>query len=101
MKENKIPYKKIIFVCTNLREGETACSNFERGKNAGEELVKLLREEVKKRGLKGKIRVARSGCMDLCARGPNLMFFDEKGNSEWYSEVNDGDIPALAERFFA
>lgn len=100
MKEAKVPYKKIIFVCTNVREGETACSNPERKKNAGAELVGFLRQELKKRGLKGKIRVARSGCMDLCARGPNLMVFDENGNSAWYSEVRESDLPAIVEKYF-
>lgn len=100
MKESKVPYRKIIFVCTNVRESEPACSNPERGGNAGDNLVGLLRGELKKRGLKGKIRVARSGCMDRCACGPNLMVFDENGNSVWYSEVNETDIPTIVEKHF-
>lgn len=83
-----------------MREGETACSNPERGANAGDNLVGLLRAELKKRGLKGKIRVARSGCMDICARGPNLMVFDENGNAAWYSEVSERDIPQIVEKYF-
>ncbi len=100
MKESKVPYKKMIFVCTHTREGESACSNPERGKNCGMELVELLREEVKKRGLKGKIRVAKSGCMDLCAQGPNIMVFDGKGSYEWHSHVTQEDIPELTAKIF-
>lgn len=101
MKQARVPYKKIIFVCTNLREGETACSNPERGQDAGNELVRRLRDELKKRGLKGKIRVARSGCMDLCAAGPNMMVFDEKGEYSWYSGVGCEDLPKIVEKYFS
>ena len=98
MKESKVPYKKIIFVCTHAREGESACSNPERGKNCGMELVEILREEVKIRGLKGKIRIAKSGCMDLCAQGPNIMIFDEKGAYTWANNVTQEDLPAFIEK---
>ncbi len=99
MNERKAPYQKIIFVCTHIREGETACSNPERGSDAGFELVEKLREEVKKRGLKGKIRVAKSGCMDVCARGPNIMVFEEDGKSTWINEVSQADLPQIVEKY--
>ena len=100
MNISPIPFKKMIFVCTNSREGESACANLERGVNSGLELIGPLREELKKRGLKGKIRVARSGCMDLCGKGPNLMVFDEKGDYTLYSKVSHLDIPNLIEKHF-
>lgn len=99
MKQARVPFKRMIFVCTHRREGEAACSNDDRGENRGEMLVELLREELKKRGLKGKIRVAKSGCMDVCAAGPNIMVFDENGEAAWYSGVTREDIPALADRY--
>ena len=33
----------------------------------------LAASEVKKRGLKGKVRALKSDCMDLCEKGPNVM----------------------------
>lgn len=90
----------MIFVCTHTRTGESACSNPDRGPNCGLELVEILREEVKKRGLKGKIRVAKSGCMDVCAQGPNIMVFDPQGNSQWYSHVSQEEITTLIEKHF-
>ena len=101
MNERKIPYQRMIFVCTNVREGAAACGNAERGEACGFKLVEKLREEVKKQGLKNKIRVAKSGCMDLCARGPNIMVFDETGTYQIFSGVSPDDLPALAERFIA
>lgn len=102
MKQSRVPFRRMIFVCTNVRDtGESACANAERGKNSGFELVKLLRDEAKKRGLKGKIRIAKSGCMDLCAAGPNVMIFDEKGDYTWYSNVSTDDIPDLVEKYIS
>ncbi|MBI2119773.1 MAG: (2Fe-2S) ferredoxin domain-containing protein [Elusimicrobia bacterium] len=97
MKEAQIPFKKIIFVCTNVREGEEACSNPERGSNCGMSLLETLREEVKKRGLKGKIRVAKSGCMDLCAAGPNIMVFNSNGSQKWVSRISQAELPHFIE----
>ena len=88
----------MIFVCANVREGEAACANPDRGEDSGLNLVEMLRAEVKNRGLKGKVRIAKSGCMDLCGAGPNIMVFDEKGNSVYYSRVSKNDVPALAEK---
>ena len=99
MKTLPIPYKRMIFVCTHAREGEAACSNPDRGESQGMELVGLLREELKNRGLKGKIRVVKSGCMDLCSAGPNIMIFDEKGDSTLHSGVTRQDVPELIEKY--
>lgn len=89
----------MIFVCTNVRiGGEASCANEERAENCGLKLLERLKEEVKARGLKGKIRVARSGCMDLCGKGPNLMVFDEKGNYTLYSQVSACDLHTLIEK---
>ncbi len=97
MNEKRVPYKRMMFVCTNARDGESACGNADRGENCGGNLVEHLREEVKKRGLKGKIRVAKSGCMDLCAQGPVIMVFDEKGQYTTHTQVNLSDVPALTD----
>ena len=100
MREARVPYRSMIFVCAHTRQGEAACANPERGLENGLELVERLREEMKKRGLKGKVRVAKSGCMDVCARGPNVMVFDEKGEYAWYSQVALSDVPELVQKYF-
>ena len=99
MIKSKVPYKKMLFVCTNQREGEAACANSDRGENSGKILVENLKEEVKKRGLKGKIRVAKSGCMDLCGAGPNVMIFDEKGDYTLLRKVSKEDIPQILDLY--
>lgn len=92
MERKAIPYRKTVFVCTNARtDGRVACANPGRG---GDKICEALKEEVKKRGLKGKVRVARSGCLDLCEKGPNLFVYPD---GEWRSHVSLGDVPALAD----
>jgi (2Fe-2S) ferredoxin len=85
-----VPYRKTVFVCTNAREGgRVACGNPGRG---GLELCEALKDAVKHMGLKGKVRVARSGCLDLCEKGPNVFVFPD---GAWYSGVADRDVPEL------
>ncbi len=100
MKCSKIPFKKMMFVCTHLREGGAACGNADRNDNRGENLVELLRGELKRLGFKGKIRVAKSGCMDVCAAGPNIMVFNESGEPSWHSGVTKEDLPSIIEKYF-
>ena len=42
--------------------------------------------------LKGRVRVARSGCLDLCEKGPNAFLYPE---GRWYSGLKPEDVPAL------
>lgn len=84
----------MIFVCMNAsHDGDdrpvcaSACS---------ETLLKTLKEEVKKRGLKGKVRALKSGCMDLCEKGPNVMVCPE---GTLHSGLTAQDIPSLIERY--
>ena len=95
MKEGRIPFRKMAFVCVHERAGEAACANADRGEDSGANLVELLREEIHKRGLKGKIRVVKSGCLDVCAAGPNVMIFDGEGKAVYFSRVTAGDLPAI------
>ena len=85
-----MPYSKTVFVCTNARDGgRVACANPGRG---GAELCEALKVAVKKLGLKGKVRVARSGCLDLCEKGPNLFIYPE---GEWRSGVSEQDVAEI------
>ena len=90
MERKKIPYQKTVFVCVNQREdGRPSCADSSEG---GAELCKALKEAVKAAGLKGKIRVASSGCLDLCAQGPNLFIYPD---GVWKSRVKLADIPQI------
>ncbi len=90
MEKKAVPFLRTVFVCVNAREsGRVACGNPGRG---GLELCESLKRAVKEKGLKGKVRVAKSGCLDLCERGPNAFLYPE---GEWLSGLTQADVPAL------
>ena len=93
MNEEKIPYRRMIFVCTNAtHDGDRpVCAAGD-----SEAVLKALKEEVKRRGLKGKVRALKSGCMDLCEKGPNVMVFPE---GVLHSGVTPGDVPVLIQKY--
>ncbi len=93
MQKTDIPYSRTVFVCTHSRsEGRIACANPGR---EGALICDALKDEVKKAGLKDRVRVARSGCLDLCEKGPNLFIYPD---NEWRSGVSLADVPALVEK---
>jgi (2Fe-2S) ferredoxin len=86
------PYQRQIFMCTNNRHGESPSCGY----SGSEEIVEELKRVAKEMNLKGKLRVARSGCLDLCAFGPNMMIWPE---GIWYMKVTKEDIPAIVETY--
>jgi (2Fe-2S) ferredoxin len=93
MKSEKVPFKKTVFVCTNVREGgRVACGNEGRG---GLELCEALKHGVKKLGLKEQVRVARTGCLDLCEQGPNVFLYPD---GEWLSGLKPVDAEGILKK---
>lgn len=95
MENQPVPYRKTVFVCCNDRGGkgkQVACADPGR---EGEAILHALKEGVKAAGLQGRVRVARSGCLDLCKQGPNLFVFPD---GEWYSGVAASDVPSLLQK---
>ena len=90
MQQGKVPFERIVFVCVNKREaGEACCSHRE-----SEAIAAALKARVKALGLAGKIRVSKSGCQDLCAKGPNVMVFPD---NLWYSAVTHADVERIVQ----
>ena len=93
MKSKKVPFQKTVFVCVNARaDGRVACGNPGRG---GLELCEALKKGVKERGLKGKVRVARTGCLDLCEKGPNVFLYPD---GQWLSGAAPADADAILKK---
>ena len=88
MQEQLVPFQRVIFVCLNERPaGETCCAASDSAP-----ILEALKTQVKSAGLKGKVRVSRSGCQDLCAQGPNIMVFPD---NVWYHHVTLEQIPEI------
>lgn len=90
METRSIPYRKTFFVCVNTRlDGRTACASLGR---EGADICRALKDAVKDAGLKGKIRVASSGCLGLCEKGPNVFVYPD---GLWHSGVSVKDLSGL------
>ncbi|MBD3334595.1 MAG: (2Fe-2S) ferredoxin domain-containing protein [Candidatus Eisenbacteria bacterium] len=88
----KPPYQRTILVCCRAREeGRDACAN--RG---SEQLLEPLKSYVKEHGLKKRVRISRSLCFDLCARGPVVCV---QPDNVWLTNVGPQDIPAIIDQW--
>ncbi len=94
METGHSPYLKHFYVCLNKRETDAACSTH----GAGEAIKEKLKAFVKANGLKGKVRISGSGCMDLCAQGPNVMV---EPDHRWYRRVALQDVDRIIEEQLA
>ncbi len=89
MEQSPASFSKYIFVCENQRP-EGACCGVK-----GTEIREALKARVKQMGLDGKIRVSRSGCVDVCSLGPNVLLMPE---NIWFKKVSIADVDAILEK---
>jgi (2Fe-2S) ferredoxin len=82
-------FRKYLFVCENSREEGRCCAP------DGSRLRELLKKSVKDKGLADRIRVSRSGCLDSCAEGPNVLLMPD---NVWFKRVADKDLEAIVVR---
>jgi (2Fe-2S) ferredoxin len=73
-------YEKHVFVCTHgpwcSRDGDTGA------------IVKQLKQAAAAAGLKGRIRINKSGCLNQCGHGPMVVVYPE---GHWYAGVTPDD----------
>ena len=92
METSKPQFERYAFVCTNERpEGERISC----GKLCGKELYAKLKEAVKQAGLADKIRVSKSGCLDVCEEGANVLIYPE---NLWLHHVELSDVSTVLEK---
>ena len=92
MKKQLTPYVCHIFVCSNVRDNKP--ENPGCGAKGGGTLKAILKEEIKNRGWRGKVRVSTTGCMGLCGTGPNILLHPQGIH---FSAVTKNDLPAILE----
>jgi len=81
-------YRKVVLVCTNLREdGKECCAA-----KGSVELHRKLKEEMKKVDL--TVRVSKSGCLDRCSEGATVAIMPD---DVWLGGVTEADIPKIVE----
>ena len=87
MRNNSLPYQKIVFVCLNERASGVCCAG-----GGSEAIHAQLKAAIKARGLDTLVRVSRAGCMNQCMTGPTVMVFPD---NRWYSEVSASDVQTI------
>lgn len=86
MEQVPASFLKYIFVCENER-AEGACCGTE-----GVKIRESLKKKIKELGLDSKIRVSRSGCIDVCSEGPNVLL---EPDQVWFKKVSLADIDTI------
>src|SRR3954452_10659812 len=85
-------FERHIFVCTNVRDASNPRGCCDPTGQA--ELPKALKAKLTERGLKGEVRANKSGCLDQCEHGPNLVVYPE---GVWYGHVTPADVDEIIE----
>ena len=73
-----------IFVCCNDK-----CDRAEK-----QELKGCFKKEIKRRGLKGRVRANEAGCLDQCELGPTVVIYPQ---GIWYGRVQPDDVERIVE----
>jgi len=83
-------YDKHILVCVNERsEGHPRGCCLEYG---GMDIRKRFVKMINQNGLKGKVRANKTGCLDVCEVGPNVVIYPD---NIWYTGVTVNDVDEI------
>ena len=81
-------YKKHVFICTNQKEApKKSC-----GELHGLALVDAFKSALKERDLTVEIRAQKTGCLDICGRGPSVVVYPE---GVFYGNVQLTDVDEI------
>ena len=89
-----MPYfDKHVFICNNERP-----DGHPRGdctKKGGKEVREKFKDELAKRGLKGRMRANMAGCLDSCEMGCSVVVYPD---NVWYGRVTVTDVDEIIEK---
>lgn len=84
--------ERYLWVCTNERAPNHPTGSCAR--SGSRELLDALKKATAERGLKNKVRVCGSTCLDLCWQGPAMALMPD---GEFYGKVGLPDIPEIVD----
>ena len=84
-------FERHVFVCTNSRPAGAPRPSCTADGNS--ELLTRLQQAAKAAGLAPpKVRINKSGCLDQCEHGPNIVVYPE---AVWYGFVKPEDADEI------
>jgi (2Fe-2S) ferredoxin len=86
-------FERHLFVCLNRRaDGHPKGCCASKG---SEEIHAALKVAAYEKGLKGRVRVNKAGCLDACEDGISAVVYPE---GIWYRGITLADVPEIVER---
>lgn len=92
MIETNLRYDKHIFICTNQRPANAP--RVSCGEEAGMALVAAFKEQIKSKNLNINMRAQKTGCVDICEMGPNVIVYPD---GIYYGKVTLNDVAEIVE----
>ncbi len=86
-------FERHVFVCVNRREPgnpKGCCAS-----KGGEEVAEAFKAALHERGLKGRMRANKAGCLDQCAQGVTVVVYPE---GTWYAGVTVADVGEIVDK---
>ncbi len=97
MKKSPLPYKQLIFVCTNARKPGERISCAGEGR-CGQDILDRLKDHVKKNNLQDVVRVSKSGCQEKCETGPTVAVMPQ---NDFLSDVSVADVDKIISTYLS
>src|SRR5581483_4573655 len=85
-------FERHLFICCNKRPAGHPRGCCDRTGQAAMQL--LFKQKLADKGLKGRVRANKAGCLDQCEHGPNLVVYPD---AVWYSHVTAADVDEIVE----
>ena len=85
-------YQKHLFICINERSKDSLRGDCLRC--GGMEIRNKFVQLINQNGLKGKVRANKSGCLDVCEKGPAVVIYPD---NIWYTKVKIQDVDEIFE----
>ena len=85
-------FDRHVFICENERSQDDP-----RGcclAKGSVQLREVFKNEIKRLGLKGKVRANKAGCLDACQYGPTVVVYPE---GVWYSVPTIDDVMEIVQ----
>ena len=90
------PFERHVFICGNQREPghPRGCCD----PTGGDALQKVFKKAIAERGLRGRVRANRAGCLDQCEHGPTVVVYPD---GVWYGGVTADDVAEIVDTHLA